>query len=169
MLGKFEGNSSWDGFPAYQFSSSPAAPLPPSEQFHSNVECPPSSPPLHSEKIARESVFNAFLFFRETASLLLAASSRLRGKRLIPLPSSLSTSVRHPSCFLRGWRRRGRKGEKKDGERGDARSSRWSSIRNLDRTRWIGQDGWHSLHAMVGRRFVGYRSRYEASHSREGR
>lgn len=69
MLGKFEGNSSWDGFPAYQFSSSPAAPLPPSEQFHSNVECPPSSPPLHSEKIARESVFNAFLFFRETASL----------------------------------------------------------------------------------------------------
>lgn len=113
MLGKFEGNSSWDGFPAYQFSSSPAAPLPPSEQFHSNVECPPSSPPLHSEKIARESVFNAFLFFRETASLLLAASSRLRGKRLIPLPSSLSTSVRHPSCFLRGWRRRGRKGKKK--------------------------------------------------------
>lgn len=65
MLRKFEGNSSWDGFPAYQFSSSPACSSPPSEQFHSNVECPPSSPPLHSGKIARESVFNAFLFFSE--------------------------------------------------------------------------------------------------------
>lgn len=68
MLRKFEGNSSWDGFPAYQFSSSPACSSPPSEQFHSNAECPPPSPPLYSEKIARESVFNAFLFFRETAS-----------------------------------------------------------------------------------------------------
>lgn len=68
MLRKFEGNSSWDGFPAYQFSSSPACSSPLSEQFHSNVECPPPSPPLYSEKIARESVFNAFLFFRETAS-----------------------------------------------------------------------------------------------------